>query len=77
MRTNIANVAANRELSPDARAQSLEILRATNPSDFDGHTEFEQMDATQRLRWLEEAVDFASRYRGRAAGGSPIDGEKR
>ncbi len=35
-----------------------EIISASSPADYDGHTEFEQMTPAQRLEWLDHAVTF-------------------
>jgi hypothetical protein len=40
-----------------------EVLRNSQPSDYEGATGFAQMSAHDRLRWLDMAVDFVVRYR--------------
>jgi len=37
---------------------TLDVLRAYGPEDFQGHSEFYRMSAQQRLAWLDEAVAF-------------------
>jgi hypothetical protein len=46
----------NQELS--RRGINLSAWAELRPEDFDGHTEFTQMDAEQRLRWLSEIARF-------------------
>ena len=36
--------------------QALEAVRHSRPQDYDGHTEFDRMTASQRLAWLDEAT---------------------
>lgn len=35
--------------------QTRQIIAKTQPSDYDGHTEFARMTPDQRLSWLDEA----------------------
>lgn len=37
------------------------VLRQSSPEDFDGHTGFERMTPTERLRWLDQAAEFVSK----------------
>lgn len=47
----------------NAESRDWEILRASRPEDYVGATGFEQMNALQRLRWLDLAVDFVARQK--------------
>jgi len=51
----------NNAKPPVASAGDWEVLRRSRPEDFDGHTGFERMTPTERLRWLDQAVEFVSR----------------
>lgn len=31
--------------------ESLKVIEASNPSDFDGHTNFSTLSAEERIRW--------------------------
>jgi hypothetical protein len=42
-------------------------LKKSQPSDFDGHTCFDQMTPADRLRWLEQAAEFVSIQKGAAS----------
>jgi hypothetical protein len=37
-----------------------EVLRRSQPEDFDGHTGFDRMTPAERLEWLEAAVQFVT-----------------
>ena len=41
-----------------ATASDWEVLRQSQPSDYDGHTGFDRMSPAARLEWLEAAVEF-------------------
>ena len=45
-------------LSTKNLKDTLDVLRAYGPEDFQGHTEFYRMSAQQRLAWLDGAVAF-------------------
>jgi hypothetical protein len=53
-----------------ATTADWEAIRLSRPSDYDGHTGFAQMTPTARLAWLEDAVEFVSRYSGPSASAS-------
>lgn len=38
-----------------------EILRRSQPEDYDGHTAFDRMTPAARLAWLDAAAEFVSR----------------
>lgn len=40
-----------------------ECLRAADPSDFDGHTEFERLTPDERLAWLAQCGRFFSQVK--------------
>ena len=50
--------------SERAAQQDWEVLRQSQPSDYDGHTHFERMLPAERLAWLESAVQFISEVNG-------------
>jgi hypothetical protein len=41
-------------------ANDWEVLRRSQPEDFDGHTGFDRMTPAERLEWLEAAVQFVT-----------------
>jgi hypothetical protein len=44
--------------SPSNLESVRAIIARTSPKDYDGHTDFARMSATQRLRWLDQTVLF-------------------
>ena len=52
---------------PQASIADWAALKKSQPSDFDGHTGFDQMTPTARLRWLEQAAEFVWLQKGAAA----------
>jgi hypothetical protein len=46
-----------------AKKSDWEVLRDSQSSEYSGATGFAQMNAYDRLRWLDMAVDFVVRYR--------------
>lgn len=57
------NEAMTSAAAAKAGTHDWEILRASRPEDFSGATEFNRMNALQRLRWLDIAVDFVARQK--------------
>jgi hypothetical protein len=43
-----------------ATQHDWEVLRQSQPTDYDGHTHFDRMLPAQRLAWLESAVQFVA-----------------
>lgn len=46
-----------------AEPRDWEILHASSPEDYTGTTGFGRMDALQRIRWLDVAVEFVARQK--------------
>ena len=47
---------------PAVTGSDWEVLRRSRPSDYDGHTGFDQMTPAARLAWLETAVEFVATH---------------
>jgi hypothetical protein len=43
-----------------------EVLKRCTPADFDGHTDFDRLTASQRLDWLAQAAAFVHEFKGAA-----------
>jgi len=43
------------------REEALVVLEKAKPENFVGHTEFYSMTPLERLRWLDQAVEMASK----------------
>ena len=42
------------------------LIARTSPEDFDGHTEFENFSAEERLAWLSQLARFVYEMKGTA-----------
>lgn len=56
MKPETASYVASVKAHPD----DWEALRASNPTDYDGHTGFAELTPAQRLSWLERTAVFVS-----------------
>ena len=45
---------------PSVSSVDWAALKASNPRDYDGHTEFHRMTPAARLEWLDSAVEFVA-----------------
>jgi len=43
---------------PHSKSSLWEAIARSTPEDYDGHTEFERLSPSDRLAWLETAVQF-------------------
>ena len=39
-------------MTPEEKKEVMAIIAATNPEDYDGHTEFGRLSPMDKLRWL-------------------------
>lgn len=58
---------SDKQSSGQASAHDWDVLRQSQPEDFDGHTGFDRMTPADRLEWLEAAVQFVAESRGHGA----------
>ena len=52
----------------ECKEKWIEAIKKSDPSDFDGHTEFSKLDAKQKLQWLSECARFISIVNGQKSG---------